>query len=149
MIISLFPPTFVSQGDGSPNARNNPLRIWIEPKVAKSEFWGAVLAQERYEWGFKWKVGIIPAIFMESRIEPMGHAIEARVAADYYGADFATYEAREAVSLGSYSAFRGKSKSELLALIVAKRAAAQRWVQRHSRYIEWAVKKGTEIGGRL
>jgi len=147
MIISVFPPTFVRRGDGSPNARNNPLRIWIEPKVAKSEFWGAVLVQERYEWGFKWKVGVIPAIFMERWIEPMGHAIEARVAADYYGADFATYEAREAASLGSYSAFRGLPPSELIRIMQTKRAAADRWVGRHRRYVEWAVAKGREIGG--
>lgn len=141
MIISLFPPTFVRPWQPGANAGNNPLRIWIAEHVAKSEFWGAVLAQERYEWGFKWKVGIIPAIFMERWIEPMGHAVEARVAADYYGADFAAYELSEARSLGSYGSFRGKPESELLALIVAKRAAASRWVSRHRRYVEWAVSK--------
>lgn len=141
MIISLFPPTFVRSWQPGANAGNNPLRIWIADHVAQSERWGAVLAQERYEWGFKWKVGIIPAIFMQSHIEPMGHAVEARVAADYYGADFATYEAREAISLGSYSAFRGKAQAELLALMVSRRAAAARWVKRHRRYVEWAVSK--------
>lgn len=140
-MIAIFPPTFVRAWQPGANAGNNPLRIWIADRVAKSEYWGAVLAQERYEWGFKWKVGIIPAIFMERWIEPMGHAVEARVAADYYGADFAAYELSEARSLGSYGSFSGKPESELLALMVSRRAAAARWVQRHRRYIEWVVSK--------
>lgn len=72
-------------------------------------------------------------------------AVEARVAADYYGADFAVYEAREAQSLGSYSAFRGRSQAELQAAMVKCRARAARWVKRHDRYILWAVEKGAEI----
>lgn len=148
MMISLFPPTFVRPWKPGANAGNNPVRIWIAEHVAQSEYWGAVLAQERYEWGFKWLVGILPSIFMERWIEPMGHAVEARVAADYYGADFASYEAREAQSLGSYSSFRGHSQSELLGLMVARRARAARWVKRHHRYILWAVEKGREVQAR-
>ncbi len=144
MMISLFPPTFVRTWKPGANAGNNPLRIWIAEHVAQSEYWAAVLAQERYEWGFKWMVGILPALFMERWIEPMGHAVEARVAADYYGADFAAYEAREAVSLGSYGSFRGHSQTELLAAMVKCRQRAARWVKRHHRYILWAVEKGAQ-----
>ncbi len=147
MIISFFPPTFVRDVPRTgTNAHNNPLRIWIARQVGLSEYWGAVLAQERYEFGFKWKVGVIPAIFLERWIEPMGHAVEARVAADYYGADFDAYEALEAQSLGSYGSLKGKSQAELLALMVAKRGAAARWVKRHRRYVEWAVAQGKKIG---
>lgn len=140
-MISLFPPIFIGPVSGGANAANNPLRIRIEPKVARSEFWAAVLAQERYEWGFKWKCLVLPALFLEKHIELMGHAIETYVAVTAYGANYDAYEANEAVSLGWYSAFEGMTLDDKIAALKAKREPARRWALRHMNFIRWALKQ--------
>jgi hypothetical protein len=152
VILTLFPPTFVitSAYDGRGwNANNNPACIRIFKDLASHESWIGVLAQERYEWGFKIKwtpLLWIPALFMEKRIEVMGHAVEAYVAATYDGFDFEEYEKREAESLQWYAPFREMSFEERLALLQTKREAAAKWVKRHASYIERAIEWKRNLG---
>lgn len=140
-MISIFPLIFIGDVSGGANASNNPLCITIEPKVAQSECWAAVLAQERYEWGFKWKCLIFPALFLNKHIELMGHAVETYIAWAYYHRDIDDYEKGEALSLGWYSFFQGTTIQEKIAMLRKKRGPAKRWVERHHRFVEWAIRQ--------
>lgn len=110
------------------NGQNNGLRIRIWSGIAH---FAAVLAQERYEWAFKWKVGLIPALFMRRRIEFHGHAVECVVAARWYGANLGAKLDAEARSLVGYRQFKGWTVAECRKGIEAAIPAAQKWVRKH------------------
>lgn len=138
MLASLLPPIIVRNADrpaGQPNAHNSASHIWIWRNV---EPFTAVLAQERYEWGARWRRGLILSLRARREVEAMGHAIEACVAHRFYGRDLEEYEIAEAASLRLYPIFMGINASQRLALIKACRPAAARWVDQHRSFIAWS-----------
>lgn len=142
MLVRLFPPIIVRDADrphGQANAHNTAFWIWIFRSVAP---FAAVLAQERYEWGARWRRGLILSLQAKRDIEVMGHAVEACVAHRYYGQDLDAYEAAEAASLSLYPIFDAVPAATRRALITACRPAAARWVDRHRGFVAWARRIG-------
>lgn len=115
------------------NGQNNGLRIRIWSGI---DHFAAVLSQERFEWAFKWSVGLIPALFMKRRIEFLGHAVECIVAARWYNANLQSKIAEETRSLEGYSQFKGWSHDDIRAGLVKAFPAAERWVREHQNTIQ-------------
>jgi hypothetical protein len=129
-LLCLFLPRFMvfakaGPKGGGPNATNNFFTITIWREIS---CFAGVLAQERFERGFKWIVALAVAApaalliglivdpvlapmgllagILVTRLRPLleemelrGHAIETYVASAYYGFDLAAYEAKEAAAL--------------------------------------------------
>lgn len=145
MIASVFPPIIIRNTDrptGAPNAHNNAWRIWIWRNVQP---FAAVLAQERYEWGERWRRGLFLSLRDRREIELMGHAIEACVAHRFYGFDIDDYEIAESASLNLYPIFHDFRPQQRLEMLQARRAKAVKWVDRHRAFIAWARRIETRI----
>lgn len=148
MILSWFPLTIVGDAGGV-NATNNPFRILINRQTLDGSPWAAVLAQERYEWQWRFGLfllGVLPVLLtrfgpLARHIEAMGHAIEIEVACRYFDRDRDVYTAREARALATYPMFDG-SYTQALKALQSRRAEAARWVDKHKRYVQWAVHCG-------
>jgi len=156
MIISYFPPTWLVEGDPHAlgfNGQNGPFTIKIARAAPDP---AAVWAQERYEWGFKWRWGIafaapfaaaavhlmfwplllaafavalwVPKL-LQRQMELRGHAIEVAVSVALYGRNVEQAELREIRSLLTYPPFKNNSPERVTAEIKALRA----WADRTSR----------------
>jgi len=157
MIPSLAPVT-VQPGkvSGVSNARNGffGIRIW-----SHAEAFAGVLAQERYEWAFKWRILIaaaavpltlallidpwfglfvlfaplvtrVPAVLRY--MELRGHAIEVAVAVKHYGKDRDAYERDEAEVLSAYyDSFDGEEPAGIQANLAKLRGWADKWADSH------------------
>ncbi|MGQ2942939.1 MAG: hypothetical protein ACT6Q7_02940 [Blastomonas fulva] len=156
MIISYWPPTWLVEGDPFAlgfNGQNGPFTIKIARQAPDP---AAVWAQERYEWGFKWRWGIAFATpvagaavhlmfwplllvafavalwaprLLQREMELRGHAIEAAVSVALYGAVIEQAEWREVLSLLTYPPFKRNSAERVAAEIKALRG----WAERTSR----------------
>jgi len=152
-MISYFPPTWLVEGDPHElgyNGQNGPFTIKI---ARQANHPAAVWAQERYEWGYKWKRGLIAGApvavaavelqfwplllvafalalwvpkLLQADMELRGHAIEVQASVHLYGDDQISAEAREARSLMTYRAFRDHSFDDVMALLERKRSWAAR-----------------------
>lgn len=154
-MLSYFPPTWLVEGDPFAlgfNGRHGPFTIRIARWAPDP---AAVWAQERYEWGYKWRWGLAAAMpvialavwlaflplalaafavalwfpkLLQGPMELRGHAIEVAVSVALYGAAQDEAEAREVRSLLTYRAFRHRRYDEVLSDIVRLR----RWAARRS-----------------
>ena len=135
-IIKWFPLIIERALPGTRNATNYRLYIEVDPEAKPK---GAILCQERFEWGYKWL-----HFFSTDRVEMelIGHAIEAHVAARYYSKTLAEYERDEAWALvNNYSQFGGWTHERAITGLMEKREAAAKWCKEHRGFVEWAVKQ--------
>ncbi|AHE52653.1 hypothetical protein [Sphingomonas sanxanigenens] len=139
-MIHWLPPTYIVDMR-RPNAANNPVRIKIR---RGAPYPGAILAQERWEWGFKiplFLLGFVPVLLtrigpIARHLELMGHAVEVAVATTFYGvADINAYEAREAAAMSSYPQFKGWDAGKIELELKKRRSKAMKWVGRHRKLI--------------
>lgn len=143
------------------NAQNNLFRIRINPKHTR---YAAQLAQERYEFMFKWKIllavtfpflglalllypaaaplALIPGLifirlpFFRKHMELTGHTIESVVANRCYGDDLTTYMRKEANDLKSgYEWFNKESVEQVYMGMRRELGKSQRWVNSHLKTI--------------
>lgn len=144
-ILRLFPFPMIFRGElgGTRNANNNLFRIAMDKGLPAAQPFAAVLAQERFEWGYKWRRFAFFADKVE--MELRGHAVEAYVAMDQYGFDLPLYEEGEAQALSFYPQFAGMAYGEILVELRRRRAIAREWCQKHNSFIAWACAKGSQI----
>lgn len=134
-----LPPVFEGNLGEGRNASNNLFRIVIAKDMRSTEPRAAILAQERYEWGYKAKRLNLFGIDRVA-MEIMGHAVETFVAHKFYGRDLEMYELSEANSLLLYPQFTGIPLEEIVVRMVEARVAAAVWCEKHDRFIRWALR---------
>jgi len=154
--------------NGSANASNSfvGISIW---KGAPN--FAAVLAQERYEWMFKWKLALAmlplalvvgyfthwavsPVIFAFSmlisripsllrRMELRGHAIEVAVAHKFYGVPLEVHEQSEARAMfyGYGGLFKSMGSDTVAGELKKLRGWANEWVDEHADVIRQDMKR--------
>jgi hypothetical protein len=136
------------------NARNNPFIVEIAGTVQGS--WIGILSQEVYESHFKWKCLLVGTLLVRSLREEMelrGHAVEARVAADYEGLDYEEYLAAEASAIvlpnGSYvreGMFEGMTIGKAMDKMRERDSIARKWVANHSDFLsKWQARAPTAL----
>lgn len=156
MMISYWPPTRLVEGDPFElgyNGQNGPFVIRI---ARAAQHPAAIWAQERWEWGFKWRLGMALAApiaaaainlmcwplllaafavalwapkLRQRHMELRGHAIEVAVSVALYGDALELAEAREVRSLLTYPPFRSDSPDRVAAELRGLRS----WADRTSR----------------
>lgn len=148
------------------NASNNLASITINPN---HPYYGAQLAQERYEFSKKWKVLLIGlfisfitglvthwvlgligyaltawyilSTFYDRKTEIMGHAIEISVANQFYGVDESMYRLKEANDLVyGYDRRLFDSVEHVVDLLVKAKPKAQEWVFKNLNQITKDIK---------
>ena len=121
------------------NARNDPFRIEIARRLSPTQSWLGVLAQERYEWGFKWKRGLIGVLIpgVRREMELRSHTVEAWVAHRWDMHDFDMYLRQEAQSMvaGYDGLFKGMTWNQVYDLMIERKRMATRWTRDHGHWL--------------
>lgn len=137
----IFPLPIVYQNDldanetGS-NASSSALTIEIAQKVEDVGSKIGILAQELFEFQYKWKH--LQFFYNGEELELMGHSVETYVAHTYDGKDYDDYESLEAQAIArpnnSYHAkglFKDWTYEKIVEELKKRRPAAKAWADAH------------------
>lgn len=121
------------------NASNSMWRIEIDPKL---ESFHAVLAQELFEFGWKWKWGRGFATpfskSLQRKMEVRGHEVEVQWKAMWDSLDddqVVEYRWAEARALSRYKAFKGLSVDTIYDMMLEVIPEANKWVVNNHSYV--------------
>lgn len=142
----MFPIIRIVDDLGSANAHNGIFTIEIVKNVGKYQSWIGILAQERFEIGYKWEHLFWPRFSKDAQreMELMGHAVESVVASLYDKFNIDSYELVEAEALlYTYgSLFYGYTLVQIKDELQKRRAKALAWASDHKEFLdEWYAKR--------
>lgn len=134
-LIAMFPPTFSVAKLKMGNAVNYPFCIIQSRNI---DCPGAVLLQERFEYGYRAKRGWLP--IGKRKMELLSHEIEVQAAALIYGKDPAAYRLKEVNVMHSYDHIYGMTDEEIENGMKAMTGEALDWIESHPSWVEKARK---------
>ena len=136
------PRILVIQGAPAPgvsNGNNHGLKGVLVYERPHLQPFGAVAAQEVFEWHHEQRLGVDRARSGKRRMEIASHAVESLVANRFYGFDLDRYERWEAASMRRYPHLRGMSEGEIAGAMRASRVQAEKWVRQNAGLIRALV----------
>lgn len=126
---------------GNANAHNGMFQACIRREVAADQFWLGIVAQEVYEFRYKWARLHFPIVFsagLRQELELRGHAVECAAYELFDNRPWSQvqdYMMREAHALQGYPQFVGCGTTQLVAEMKARMGLARAWVAKNEAYL--------------